>query len=218
MAKTRYENWSRGVFPGFYDTTLSSESLLMDDSCCRAPEGYWLEVEDEGIYRKEVCREWVRRMGENWNENPIGMRLGNLAGLSSPREYNFRTDTIKVDVEVNLNRLKDYCWKERASDFDDYLHKHWSSREGFLSFIPNRLSTFKETYRLDKSARSELVDIMVEWYLLEHIDWECVEYDVYERLYEIAACVGIVLTDGRSNFEAEFDNDHNAYLVGRRIA
>ncbi len=219
MAKIKYENWSGRVFPGFCYTILSSSNTLSSDNHFCAPDGFYLDVVDEADYRHEVCREWAWAMEANWDDNPVGMRVGEFVGLWSPREYNFSTDRITVEVKVNLNRLKAYCWRERASDFDDYLHKHWSSRDGFWSFIPNRLSTFKETYRLDKSARSELVDIMVEWYLLEHIDWEGVQWDVYEKLDEIAHSVGIVLVDHHWNaWRAEWDNDAGQYVVGEGTA
>ena len=216
MAKIKYENWACKVFPGFYESSLSSEGFLYGERC---PEGYYLDVADEDAYRQDVCREWVKRMEHNWSDNPIGMKVMRYVRLWSPSCYNFSTDRITIEIEVNLNKLKDYCWKERAEDFDNYLHKHWSSRDGFCSFIPNRLSAFKETYRMDKSERSELVDIMIEWYLLEHIDWMYVENDVYEHIYEIVSYIGVVLKDYTWNcYEAEFDNNIDMYIAGKSIA
>lgn len=219
MAKVRYENFSRKIFPGFYDSILSSNDQLDDDNYAHVPEGYWLDVADEDAYRQDACREWACAMESRWDSNPIGMKIGRFVGLWSPREYNFYTDKITVEIAVNLNRLKKYCWEERSEDFDQYLSEHWSSRSGFVSFMPNRLRAFKECYQLKTEKRSELVDIMIEWYLLEHIDFKNVEWDVYENLHEIICNLGVVLMDNEwVVHQAKWDNDTEQYVVGDKIA
>lgn len=215
MAKIKYENWSCEVFPGFYDSVISSEFAL-DFEQMMAPKGLYLEVHDHQWYANEVCRQWVALI--DFDENPAGMRVGRYLGMDSPREYNFRTDRITFEVEVDLNKLKRHCFKDNAVRFARYLGECWQSRDGFWSFIPCTLQDFKDTYRSVPAKRSELVDVMIEFYLLEHVDFDTVERATCERCYEIACQAGIVLTDGRNDFEADFDNDADMYIAGERIA
>jgi len=59
-------------------------------------------------------------------------------GYYSPREYNFHTNTIDVDIKVNrrklLNKARELC---NSDDFTNYLHDNYTSMSGFISYTPN---------------------------------------------------------------------------------
>lgn len=215
MAKIKYENWSGNIFPGFYESYISPDSVLEFEQAL-TPKGFWMDVMDYKQYCNEVCCEWVSYM--EFEENPVGMKVGRFLKLDSPREYNFRTDRITFEVEVNLHKLKRHCFKGVSERFDKYLHDNWSSCSGFLSFVPNTLESFMDEYESEPAKRGELVEIMVEFYLLEYVDFIKVEQAVYERCYEIACQVGIVLANGTDSFDAIYDNDTDTYIAGDKVA
>ena len=214
MAKIKYENWSSEIFPGFYESYISPDSALEFEQAL-TPKGFWMDVMDYKQYLNEVCIEWVSRM--EFEENPIGMKVGRFLHLDSPREYNFRTDRITFEVDVNLHKLKRHCFQEVCERFDKYLLDNWPSCSGFVSFVPNTLESFMDKYESEPQERGELVEVMVEFYLLEYVDFIEVEQAVYERCYDIACQVGIVLTNGTSSFDTMFDDDADMYIAGEMI-
>lgn len=214
--KRVYENWSSAVFPGFYESLLFNSDTLCNWERDETPKGFWWDFTREGYkkFQKETCEAWVDAMRDNFKDNPIGLKIGSYAGLWSPREYNFTTDKLSMRVEFNLNELKRYCFKERRADFDMYLLKHWSDRPGFWSFVPNSASWFEDDYKAGKD-KDGLIDVMVEWYLLEFVDFEDVEMDVcesdWERIYENVA----LFDENNDQWEFEYDD---GYVPTRKAA
>jgi len=219
MKKT-YENFSCRIFPGFYESNLYNSDTLynMDYGCM--PDNFCYDFPNGEFqkFEKETCEAWVSAIKDNFEENPLNMEIGSLKNLWSPRFYNFETDRISFDVKVNLNSLKKFCFKDNRADFDKYLHEHWSSYDGFISFIPNSVFWFESEYKEDKDV-SRLQDIMIEYYLLKFIDFEHVEMDVmesdYERLYNHIALQN---TEDLSFWNYEYDNNTDKVIPTTKIA
>ena len=193
--KKVYENWSCEIFPGFYESLLYNSDTLCHFDSEALPDGYGWEFVKGGWdkFCKETCEKWVDAMRNELEnskysdkDNPLNLKIEKYCGMWSPREYNFMTDKIQFRVEVNLNKLKKYCWETRREDFDKYLHEHWTSYSGFISFVPNNVNGFIQDYKANYH-KDGLIDIMIEWYLLEFIDFEDVELSMcdseFERLY-----------------------------------
>jgi len=211
-----YENFSCTVFPGFYESLLYNSDTLYYHDSESLPEGYSWEFVEGGYekFEKETCKEWVRAISENFEDNPLGMTIGKFKFLWSPKYYNFSTNRISFEVSVDLRKLKKYCFSSEREDFDRYLHEKWSDRDGFWSFVPNNVPEFMEKYKHDKS----LVDIMIEYYLLRFVNFEGVEYDVLEedfsRIHEF-----ITLEDENGKlWDYEWDNKTEKCIPTTMIA
>ena len=219
--KMVYENWSVRVFPGFYDSILYSSDLLCQLFSDETPEGFTWDFTDGGFerYAEKMCGKWCGAIAGNFTDNPLDLKVGEYRSMRSPGEYNRATDRISFPVEVNLNDLKRYCLRARRDDFDTYLYRHWSDSDGFWSFIPNNASRFERDYKLGPKlcTRSDLIRVMIEWYLLEFVDFGCVEQDAIEAQQEIL-CENIILqsTDDWSLWDSEHTDD--GYKPVKRIA
>lgn len=224
--KKVYENASCKVFPGFYESLLYNSDTLCNLDYGRLPEGFCWEFVKGGYqsFCKETCEDWVSAMQDALensryadHDNPLGLKIGKYCGMWSPKEYNFRTDRIQFKVEVNLNKLKEYCWKTCREEFDKYLFENWSDRPGFWSFVPNSVCSFEYKYKRGKD-KDMLIDIMIEWYLLKFIDFEDVEYSVfendYERLYEN---ITLQSESDWSLWDYEYDSDTDRIIPTRKL-
>lgn len=62
-----------------------------------------------------------------------------------PREYNFSDDTIQFDASVDTawveNKFRELS---RKPDFANYLKREFSSRDGFISFMPDDVDSYNE--------------------------------------------------------------------------
>lgn len=219
--KTIYENWSARVFPGFYDSILYHSDLLYCWDSNETPEGFTWDFTEGGFgkYAKKMCEAWCKSIADNFTDNPLGLKVGKYRSMWSPKEYNFTTDKISFSVEVNLNDLKKYCLKERRDNFDAYLRKYWSDRDGFWSFIPNNARQFERDYRIGSTlcTKSDLIQVMVEWYLLEFVDFEYVEQETIEAQWE-ALYENITLQSEDDWSLWDFEYTDNGYKPTKKIA
>lgn len=210
--KVSYWNWSGDIFPGFYESVFS---YPLDFEECE--DGYCVEIADYKKYMELVSEEYVNNI--EFDDNPIDMKIVRFLGVDSPAYYNFSTDKIGMEIEVDIQALEQYCWETAKASFEEYLDDTWSSRSGFISFIPNNLYRFKNEYADSECKRAELQEIMIEFYLLRHVDFERVEMFTWERCSEIAYEAGVVLMDSKGNaYDYEYDNETDKIIhVGEPI-
>lgn len=213
--KKIYCNWSCKVFPGFYESNLYNSDTLYNFEYGCLPDNFTWEFKKDGFrkFMLATCEEWVSAMRYCLDNskyadktNPLNLKIKGFVSTWSPKEYNFYTDKINLRIEVNLNELKKYCLLERRDDFNKYLHEHWSDRPGFWSFIPNNVYGFEDKYKKCSHERDELQDVMIEWYLLEFIDFESVEWCVAESDWErISENVTLQSEEDWSLWDYEYD-------------
>jgi len=190
-----YENFSSEVFPGFYESPLYDSNMLYNFSEAMSDDKYqdW-DFTPEGWkkYVNQTCMAWVETLKKSFIRNPLEIEIGELAGLDSPREYNFRTDRISFQITYDDTKLEDFVFNQMKDDFNQYLHEHWSSYDGFVSFVPNNIEDFLEEYYEDPEP---LLDIILEWYIRVYADLNWVEEEVagtaFERLAECTAPVDV---------------------------
>ena len=196
--KVSYWNWSCQVFPGFYCSVFSDP--LEYEEC---QDGYYLEIADYKKYMEFVAEEYVSNI--SFIDNPVDMQIGKCLGFDSPQYYNYYTDKIGLEIQVDMHLLEEHCWVTKAETFEEYLNNNWSSSSGFISYIPDNLHQFKREYY--ESECSALQDVMIEFYLLEYVDFQSVELFTAERCYGLAYESGVVLIDNKGNaYDYEYDN------------
>ena len=114
-------------FPGFYE---SDPSDLID----RELEEY---DSDEGFNYKKARESVAKGWCSAWSdEYEIEV---DFVALHSPREYNFTTDSLEVEIdEVVLLALYSRCMGGDLSDlFNETLKEFFQDRPGFISHYPD---------------------------------------------------------------------------------
>jgi len=131
------------LFPGFYNSHL--DSLIDSEIEYREAEG---ETEPATGYnyhaaRLALCKTWVRALNDE-----LGTSF-EFASLWSPREYNFTSD--KITVEVNPGDLAKLEGMRGSPVFRQTLLRELTPRDGFCPF-----------YDSDESA-DEWQRPLIEW-------------------------------------------------------
>lgn len=108
-------------------------------------------------------------------------------GSSSPREYNFATDSSELEIEFNSVNLMAYI-KANMPEFEEYLKENFTSYDGFMSYVENDWAGFHnqlkngDSYDINRSW-----SIMIGWYMRrELLEEEEYRNDMYDGLSEIA--------------------------------
>lgn len=128
----------------------------------------------------------------------------------SPREYNFQTDQVILDIEVDMDELYDYAHKNEK-ELDEFLHERFTSYDGYWSFLPNNIKDFfgainrtSEEYNTDGDHDS-CVAVLVGFYLTRESlpVQEYMEY-MYDKIHEL-------LWNNFIQFTSETWDEYNKY-------
>lgn len=180
------------LFPGFYESPL----LSSDDSYYAIKEELEYYHDEQGrtdlteddldidyeAYEKDICEAYVEAF---FNEAPDFIKKAEFDEMVSPKYYNYSTDRtfancefaddwkeqMKAFMEENQEWLKERIWKE------------WSSRDGFISFIDNRLDDWYE--HLFEEEDERYLSIMIGYMMLKKdkdIAWYLTQ-DCLENIY-----------------------------------
>lgn len=167
--KHTYNNWSCKIFEGFYESSLYNSDSLYYIELQDREEGYLQPNESYDIdwdnFTDSVARQVTSNLYDVIPNNEIIQNIS-FKSLYSPRYYNYETDSLILELNLNLTRLKTYCFTTHKKDFNQYLKDNFTSYDGFISFIPNNLIDFKELY---SKNNTKLVNTMIEYYLLSCI-------------------------------------------------
>lgn len=215
-----YQNWSTGVFEGFYESLLyNSDSVLnMVSGEPEPPEGYYYDVCDFSGFENEVGAEARRLI---WNAIPDEDEIVKdmqFVGISSPRFYNYSTDRIEMEVDVNVDNLCKYCLSTNREKFNEYLKENFTSFSGFHSFVENNADEFESNFiEIADSGKAEneltrYLNVMLEFYILRLDYMKSGERDFSPYLYDLMEFANYALWD-RLCLYCEKDGKYYQYTL-----
>lgn len=169
--KVEYTNQSPELFAGFYESVFNNSDFINEIAEYKADgTDTQYDIVNWSDYQNSICENCVAWLFNNLPNHDI-IKSMKYKELNSPRYYNFSTDTITADVEIDDAGLADYCFKRHRDEFAKYLLDNWTSRDGFISFVNNDILKFEQ---------SPDTTIMIEFYLLNEIDLTEYEYYCYD--------------------------------------
>lgn len=162
MSKTKIESWLP-LFPGYYETIFDNTAEGMEYIFTQEELDFIEENADEYTGASELAMEMIDwGKCEELKSERIAYAVGDLLkgenlisdieydSTYSPKEYNFRTDSINVTyvfTEDNRQEIIDIIlgyWGE----WEQYIKDKFTSRDGFISFHSNDAND--ENWELDR--------------------------------------------------------------------
>ena len=176
MSKIEYQNWSTEIFQGFYESELYNSNTEYSFNTNSDDEQRY-ELQDWEGFTQAVARAHADLLFDNLKQKEQIIKSIEYKGLYSPRYYNFETDKLNLIIDCDVEALKKYCFEDNKAEFDVYLHDNFTSYDGFISFVPNNVKEFMSEYEDDTER---MLNVMIEYYLLENLDLETYEYATVE--------------------------------------
>lgn len=163
MSKVVWYQQDRRLFPGFYESCLYNSDMLYFMSENDEDGKEWDFVEPNGYaeYEIAVCKKCIEDIMDLMENNDAITDM-QFKEINSPREYNFTTDKLVCEVEIDLDKLRKYCYETEREKFEEYLKENYSSYDGFISFIPNNVKEFEQ--------EKDDTDVMIDFYILSHLE------------------------------------------------
>lgn len=171
-------------FPGFYESIFSNSDEFIDDEYELAGELEELIGQDkvEVEYEYEDFDKYKLSVGDTFmdyhieaindllptkitEDEDFKFEKINHSCIDSPQYYNYRTDYCYCDIETNektLQKIKEHTLKLDGAE--RYILKHFTSYDGFISFISNDIEYWKslDIKDYEENMLSALLDMLVE--------------------------------------------------------
>lgn len=190
-------------FPGFYESLFCNSDEFIDDEYEIKGELEELissknfevsyEYDDFDKYEIDVGKTYMRNYVDKLIEVlPDNIKEDNSflfeineesTEITSPKYYNYETDKAWVKVKTNLKTLE--LIKEHGLGLDDtekYIKQHFTSYDGFISFVSNDINIWKNTKIQDyeENMLISLLDMIIS--LSDCTPFEEIKYDTF---YEV---------------------------------
>lgn len=174
-------------FPGFYESIFCNSDefydLELEDKAELADEFGILEddieveyeYDDFQEYKRDVCKEYIATYVEkikdvlpydisDHEDFKFEIIDEDDIEIYSPKYYNYRTDSCYTPIVTNrktLKLLKEYTL--RLDGVNQYIIDHFTSCDGFISFISNDINQWKSTDIEDYEERQliALLDMLI---------------------------------------------------------
>lgn len=182
-------------FSGFYESAHSAmieaeiEDHFRDDKgdVIDFPEEFWHHWEAKKV-NEAYAEDYVDNFQE-WLENECDIKINlEYKRLSSPREYNFSTDVIYA--EINLQDVYEFKKLVAPLTLEKIIKERFTSRSGFISFYPSNLHewTAKPVSQWDANELETLLIAAIETVLNDDIEVKLDPYDLMDR----SRCNGVM--------------------------
>lgn len=175
-------------FPGFYNSILE----FPDELELNLAEENYGQIQDKNAeiffdcidyhgYMEEVGRLYTQSYQDKIHQIADFMKgfSFEFVGIDSPREYNFSTDKLAVNMKAkseSIQLLIHYCINQHRTQFDKYLKENFSHRDGFWSFWPNNVRDWWKKMGYEDLSASDLGFMIINMieFVLEYT-WEDID-------------------------------------------
>ncbi len=179
MMKT-FKTWCP-LFTGFYNSyaELDVDNYLENEGL----KYYDVEV-DYARYNEDFCKEFVNLIEIELNA-VLSDTTVKYESLYSPQFYNFSTDSINIEVELNVIALRRYLSAHKQA-LAESIREHHTSRDGFTSFHSNDiLEWMDETDMFTRFDDEYKLGFLLEFILEnESVNSNELTFEAKEELYE----------------------------------
>lgn len=176
------------VFPGFYNT-------IFEPDLVEADENYFLSedcFEVQNCDLEPACRQMVHEVETELQRAGIDVKL-EFQHLESPREYNFRNDTININVSYDseaVKTIKQFLIKD-IELFTGYLKDNYTSYDGFISGHSTDVLDWLESFSTNSHKFGAVLDFILqavldysEGNLYDAVCNELYDYEVIEPKFQ----------------------------------
>lgn len=167
------------IFTGFYNTFFS---IYLEDKIEDELEHLNKEYDDINFnykeYENEVsinCCDIVSQyLKDEGFDNTI-----KFESLYSPKYYNYSNDSINIDIDIDLNQIKDFL-KDNKEAFNQYIKERYTSCSGFISHHSNN---YKDWINELNENEEHKIGACLEFILIE------LGYNSEDLAYKSSECV-----------------------------
>jgi len=170
-------------FPGFYGTIFEPDMSNFIEYH-NQEENYKIDYEcinfKNAPYEYEIAKQFTSYLESELKQFVYSIYF---ECVSSPKEYNFETDSIHCTIAPKIQNIKQYL-KTNIDEFSQYLKDTYTGCSGFIPFYSNEISEWidLDTFDIQESIESEHK-------LGSILDFICINEGItYNEIYDRIEC------------------------------
>lgn len=180
------------LFEGFYSSDLDlTENISVGESEEYSMTEKQFEEIDWETTHNNIAKFYLEYIDCKLKKffNEIGIIKLNFIKVDSPRFYNYSTDKLVCNIEVDKNKFLTELQKHDFNAWENFLLEEFSSRDGFISFYPNNPIEWAGIINEKFDTDNVVIETLLQFYLEENgeiyeVKKELLNYEINEKMYE----------------------------------
>lgn len=175
------------LFEGFYNSYLDlSENIEVGDGeeFCMNEEQF-NEI-DWKATNNNVSKFYLEYIKDELKDffNEIGVINLDFVKVDSPKYYNFTTDKLVCNIEVNKNKFITELQKYSFEAWEQFLEDNFTSYDGFISFYPNDPNEWTELIEEKFDTDNVIIETLLQFYLEQNEEFVEIKENLFTNIFE----------------------------------
>lgn len=175
------------LFEGFYNSYLDlSENIEVGDGegfCMNEEQFSEIDWKDTNNNVSKFYLEYIKdRLKDFFNE--IGIINLDFVKVDSPKYYNYSTDKLVCNIEVNKNKFITELQKYSFEAWEQFLEDNFTSYDGFISFYPNDPNEWTELIQQNFDTDNVIIEALLQFYLEQNEEFREIKENLFTNIFE----------------------------------
>lgn len=172
------------LFEGFYNSYLDlSENIEVGDG--EEFEEQFDEI-DWKVTNNNVSKFYLEYIKDELKDffNEIGIINLDFVKVDSPEYYNYSTDKLVCNIEVNKNKFITELQKHSFEAWEQFLEDNFTSYDGFISFYPNDPNEWTELIQQNFDTDNVIIEALLQFYLEQNEEFREIKENLFTNIFE----------------------------------
>lgn len=176
------------LFEGFYNSYLDlSENIEVGEG-----DDYYLMNEeqfDEIDWNKtneNVSKFYLNYFKDELSDffKSIGVLSLEFIKVDSPKYYNYSTDKLVCNIEIDKNVFVHELRKYNFDNWEQFLKDNFTSYDGFISFYPNDPNEWTELIAEKFDIDNIIIETLLQFYLEQNEEFGEIKENLFTNIFE----------------------------------
>ena len=170
------------LFEGFYNSYLDlSENIEVGEGENFSMNEEQFDEIDWKATNNNVSKFYLKYIKDELKDffNEIGIINLDFVKVDSPKYYNYSTDKLVCNIEVNKNKFLTELQKYNFEAWRQFLKNNFTSYDGFISFYPNDPNEWTELITEKFENDNVIIETLLKFYLEQNEEF----YNIKENLF-----------------------------------
>lgn len=180
------------LFEGFYCSQLDLAEYIEvgDDESYSMTEEQFDEI-DWNKTNENVSKFYLDYFKDELSDffKSIGIINLDFVKVDSPKYYNYSTDKLVCNIEVNKNKFLTELQKYSFDVWKKFLKDNFTSYDGFISFYPNDPNEWTELIQQNFDTDNVIIETLLQFYLEQNEEFieikENLFISIFENIFEL---------------------------------
>ena len=114
----------------------------------------------------------------------IGVLSLEFIKVDSPKYYNYSTDKLVCNIEINKDVFVHELRKYNFDSWEQFLKDNFTSYDGFISFYPNTTMEWDELINEEIEDDNVIIETLLQFYLEQNEEFYKIKENLFIEIFE----------------------------------